>query len=87
VDGLSGARVEDAGGAQAAARRYLVAQFGQDKILDVSFSKVWFSTGTLRDVWEVEGNLVVRKRWIDKDHLHFKFQIDPETGRVIAYEV
>ncbi len=84
---MTGARVEDAGSAQAAARRYLVAQFGQDKVKDVSFTRAWYSTGAQKDVWEVEGDIVVRKGWFGKDNLHFKFQIDPETGRVIAYEV
>ena len=84
---MSGVRVEDAGSAQAAARRYLVAQFGQDKVKDVSFTRAWYTTGAQRDVWEVEGDIVVRKGWFGKDNLHFKFQIDPETGRVIAYEV
>ncbi len=84
---MSGARVEDAGSAQNAARRYLVAQFGQDKVKDVSFTRAWYTTGAQRDVWEVEGDIVVRKGWFGKDNLHFKFQIDPETGRVIAYEV
>lgn len=84
---MSGIRIEDAGSAQASARRYLVAQFGANKIKDVSFTKAWYSTGAQRDIWEVEGDVAVKKGWFGKEYLHFKFQIDPESGRVIAYEI
>jgi len=83
---LSNSRVEDAGSAQAAARRYLAAQFGK-KLQDVVFSRAWYRTGAMRDIWEVEGDITVKKGWFSKDQLHFKFQIDPQTGNVIAYEV
>ena len=83
---MPGARVDDASSAQAAARRYLAAQFGQKKVKEVSFSRAWYSTGAQKDVWEVEGDVVVKKGLFGKENLHFKFQIDPETGRVIAYE-
>jgi hypothetical protein len=84
---MSGARVGDAGQAQAAARRYLTAQFGSKNIKEVSFSKSWYTPGAQKDIWEVEGELIVKKGWFGKEEVHFKFQIDPATGRVIAYEV
>lgn len=84
---LSGVRVEDAVSAQAAARRFLIAQFGSNKVKDVSFSRAWYTPGAQKDVWEVEGDAVVKKGWFGKEHIHFKFQIDPGTGRVIAYEI
>lgn len=84
---MSGARVGDAGQAQAAARRYLTAQFGSKNIKEVSFSKSWYTPGAQKDIWEVEGDLIVKKGWFGKEEVHFKFQIDPVTGRVIAYEV
>jgi hypothetical protein len=87
VDVLSGVRVEDALSAQAAARRYLASQFGQGRVKDVSFSRAWYVAGARRDVWEVEGDVMVKKGWFGKEQVHFKFQIDPETGRVIAYEI
>lgn len=84
---LSEVRVEDAVSAQAAARRFLIAQFGSNKVKDVSFSRAWYTPGAQKDVWEVEGDAVVKKGWFGKEHIHFKFQIDPGTGRVIAYEI
>lgn len=84
---LSGVRVEDAMSAQASAKRYLIAQFGQGKVKDISFTRAWYSTGARRDIWEVEGDVLVKKGWFGKESVHFKFQIDPETARVIAYEI
>ena len=84
---MSGIRVEDAGGAQVSAKRFLAAQFGSNKVKDVSFSKVWYATGAQRDVWEVEGDVVVKTGWFSKETIHFKFQVDPASGRVIAFEI
>lgn len=84
---MSSDRVKDAGSAQAAARRYLAAQFGSNNVKEVSFSKSWYTPGAQKDIWEVEGDVVVKKGWFGKEEVHFKFQIDPITGRVIAYEV
>jgi hypothetical protein len=83
---LSGTRVEDAGGAQVSAKRFLAVQFGANKVKDVSFSKVWYATGAQRDVWEVEGDVVVKTGLFSKETVHFKFQVDPASGKVIAFE-
>jgi hypothetical protein len=80
-------RVRDAGSAQAAARRFLAAHFGADKLKRIVFSKTWYTQGAQKDLWEVEGDVVLKRRWIGKENVHFKFQVDPETGRIIAFEV
>lgn len=84
---MSGIRVEDAGGAQASAKRFLAAQFGAKKVKEVSFSKAWYATGAQRDIWELEGDVVVKTGWFSKETFHFKFQVDPATGNVIAFEI
>jgi hypothetical protein len=53
---MSADRVKDAGSAQAAARRYLAAQFGSNNVKEVSFSKSWYTPGAQKDIWEVEGS-------------------------------
>jgi hypothetical protein len=80
------ARVNDAEMAQAAARRYLAAKFGADKVKTVAFSMAWCTQGSTRDLWEVEGDAVIKKAWFRKDNIHFRVQVDPLTGRVIAFE-
>ncbi len=54
---------------------------------EVSFSKAWYATGAQRDVWEVEGDVVVKTGWFSKETVHFRFQVDPVTGKVIAFEI
>jgi hypothetical protein len=84
---MSGIRVEDAGGAQASAKRFLAAQFGLNKMKDVNFSKAWYATGVQRDIWEVEGDVVVKTGWFSKETVHFKLQVNPASGKVIAFEI
>ena len=84
---MSGGRIEDARSAQAAVRRYLISQYGKGRINNINFSRAWYQTGSKRDVWEVEGDVVLKKRWLRKEEHHFKFQVDPDTGRVIAFEI
>ena len=79
-------RVEDATSAQAAVRRHLEAHYGADKIVEVKFTRTWYATGAKRDLWEVEGDVKIKKGIFGKEIRHFKYQIDPETGRVIAFE-
>ena len=75
-------KIEDATSAQSAARRHLEGQYGTDKIRGLSFSRTWLSVGPTREVWEVEGDVEVKKGMFGKEHRHFKYQIDPDTGRV-----
>jgi len=79
-------RIKDATSAQSAARRHLEAHYGVDKIKDVKFTRTWYATGARMDVWEVEGDVTVKKGLIGKDVRHFKYQIDPATGNVVGFE-
>ena len=83
---MSEQRVEDAISAQSSAKRYLESQFGVDKIKSVIFSRTWYTPGTQRDIWEVEGDVEVKKGMFGKMHRHFKCQIDPQTSRVISFD-
>jgi len=85
-NGMSGTRIDDAVSAQAAVRRHLEAQYGTDKINNISFSRSWFTPGTTMEVWEVDGEVIIKKGLFSKEHRHFKYQIDSSTGRVIGYE-
>ena len=83
---MSEFKVEDATSAQAAARRHLEAYYGADRVRNVRFTRTWYVAGAKRDVWEVEGDVELKKGVFGKEYRHFKCQIDPETGRVIAFE-
>ena len=81
---MSDQQVEDAISAQSAARRYLESQYGLDKIKNILFSRTWYTPGAQRDIWEVEGDIEIKKGMFGKMHRHFKFQIDPTSSRVIS---
>ena len=78
-------RVVDASGAQMAARRHLEGQHG-DKLIELKVRKCWYSTGSSRDVWEIEGMAVIKKGMFGKEQRTFKYQIDPTSGAVIGFE-
>ena len=78
-------RVDDATTAEFAARRYLESLY-PGKSIEVKFSKIWFVGGKLKDVWEVEGVLTMRRAALMKDRKSFRFQIDAETGDIIGFE-
>lgn len=78
--------IQDATGAQNACRRHLDAQYGADKILGVKYSRSWYTAGTKMDIWEVEGDVTVKSGFLSKVQKHFKAQVHPETGRVIAFD-
>lgn len=80
------ARIKDAVSAQSAVRRHLEALYGTDKIVAVKFTKVWYSTGAKMDVWEVEGDVTIKKGLLAKETRHFKYQVDPTTGSVVGFE-
>jgi len=79
-------RIRDATSAQSAARRHLEAQYGADKVVNIKVTRCWYSTGTRMDVWEVEGDVTIKKGLIRKEVRHFKYQIDPVTGSVVGFE-
>ncbi len=54
---------------------------------EVSFSRAWYATGAQRDIWEVEGDVVVKTGWFSKETIHFKFQVDPASGKVISFDI
>jgi hypothetical protein len=78
-------RVEDATTAEFAVRRYLEAQY-PGRTIDVKISKIWYRGGTLKDVWEVEGIVTIKRAAVLRERKSFRFQIDPETGDVIGFE-
>lgn len=83
---MTEATIQDATGAQAATRRHLDAQYGADKIRAVKFSRSWYTAGTKMDLWEVEGDVTIQTGVFSKVQKHFKAQVHPDNGRVIAFD-
>ncbi len=78
-------RITDASGAQMAARRHLEGEHGKN-LTELKVRKCWYTTGTSRDIWEVEGIAVIKKGMFGKEQRSFKYQIDPTSGAVIGFE-
>ena len=86
-------RVSDANSAQLAAEEHLKVQYGADKIQDITYSNVKHFTGAVKDVWEVEGEAIIKTGAFERKTMrfrratiHFKIQIDPFTGALMGFQ-
>lgn len=77
--------ITDATGAETAVRRHLESQHGK-KLADLQLRKCWYSIGAARDVWDVEGIVILKKGMFGKEQRVFKYQIDPASGAIIGFE-
>lgn len=87
-------KVQDSNTAQQTARQHLDAHFVTEKLEDVVYSKVWYITGSDRDVYEVEGEATIKTKDFDRAtarfkrrELRFTLLIDPVTGNLIKLTV
>jgi len=86
--------VSDVNRAQLAAEKHLKVQYGADKIQDIKYSKVEHFIGAVKDVWEVEGEAIIKTGKFERKTMRFqrviirfKLQIDPINGGLIGFEV
>ena len=86
-------RVSDTNSAQLATEEHLKVQYGADKIQDITYSKVKHFIGVVKDVWEVEGEAIIKTGTFERKTMrfkratiHFKLQIDPITGALMGFE-
>lgn len=77
--------IVDASGAQMSARRHVEGQRG-DKLIELKVRKCWYSTGAIRDVWEIVGIGIIKKGMFSKQQRPFKYQIEAVSGAVIGFE-
>ncbi|MCD6096434.1 MAG: hypothetical protein J7J99_07755 [Thermoprotei archaeon] len=73
--------------AQQVSINYLRKLYGRTKISQVRFTRIWFTTYGTRDVWEVEGTVVIKRGVLAKETRSFRLQLDPLTGRIIGFEI
>jgi hypothetical protein len=79
-------KVSDAPAAEAAVRDALQSQFGT-KLKGLTFRKCWYSSAGRQEFWDVEGTFVQSKAFLGREAKNFRYQIDPDSGRVMGYEV
>jgi hypothetical protein len=79
-------KVADAPAAEAAVRDALKIQYGKN-VTEVNFRKCWYSSAGRQEFWDVEGTFIQKRGILGRDTKSFRYQVDPDSGRVIGYEI
>lgn len=79
-------KVADAPAAEAAVRDALKTQYGKN-FTEVNFRKCWYSSAGRQEFWDVEGTFILKRGILGRDTKSFRYQVDPDSGRVIGYEI
>ena len=79
-------KVADAPAAETAVRDALQTQYGNN-IKGLTFRKCWYSSAGRQEFWDVEGTFIRKRGILGRDLKSFRYQVDPESGRVIGYEI
>lgn len=76
----------DASQAQVTVRRCLESTY-MKYLRNVEFTKCGYSHAGGQSFWDVEGFMLTKKKVRGKKELHFRFQVDPESGEIIGYDL
>ena len=79
-------KISDAPAAETAVRDALSSQYGRN-LKGLTFRKCWYSSAGRQEFWDVEGTFVEKKGMLGRDTKSFRYQVDPDSGRIIGYEV
>ena len=78
--------VVDASQAQMAVIKYLESAY-MNYLKEVHFTKCWYSHLGGQSFWDVEGFMLTTKKVGGSNEMHFRFQVDPNSGEVLGYEL
>ena len=76
----------DASKAQMAVIKYLESAY-MNYLKEVHFTKCWYSHVGDQSFWDVEGFMLTTKKVGGSNEMHFRFQVDPNSGEVLGYEL
>ncbi|MFC2050751.1 zinc ribbon domain-containing protein [Chloroflexota bacterium] len=76
----------DASQAQMAVIKYLESAY-MNYLKEVHFTKCWYSHVGGQTFWDVEGFMLTTKKVGGSNEMHFRFQVDPNSGEVLGYEL
>jgi len=79
-------RITDAPAAEASVREVLEGQYGNN-LKSLSFRKCWYSAAGRQEFWDIEGTFVRKTGIFGSETKNFRYQVDPETGRIMGYEL
>jgi hypothetical protein len=78
--------ISDAPAAEGAVRNALQTQYA-NKIQHLSFRKCWYTSAGRQEFWDVEGTFIEKKGIMGRETRSFRYQVDPDSGRIIGYEM
>ena len=79
-------KIGDAPAAEEAVRNALHAQYGK-RLKSLTFRKCWYSSSGRQEYWDIEGSFAESRAFLGRDIKHFHYQVDPDSGRIIGYEL
>jgi hypothetical protein len=79
-------KISDAPAAEAAVREALHSQYNKN-LKALTFRKCWYSSAGRQEFWDVEGTFIEKKGMLGRETKSFRYQVDPDSGRIIGYEV
>lgn len=78
-------KLPDALSVELALKNHFHSKYG-NKFIDVEFRKVWYQGGSERDLWETEGDVILKRFLWLKKRRSIRYQLDPLSGDVIGYQ-
>jgi hypothetical protein len=78
--------ISDAPAAEGAVRNALHSLYGNN-LKHLSFRKCWYSSSGRQEFWDVEGSFIERKGILGRETRSFRYQVDPDSGRIMGYEL
>ena len=91
---LTEIKVHDVESAKLTTRKHLYAHYGSEILEDVAYTRVWYVTGSEKDVYEVEGGVIIKTKDYDRATarfkrrtLKYKLLLDPVSGKLIELQL
>ena len=91
---LTEINVHDVESAKLTARKHLDAHLGSEILEDVAYTRVWYVTSSEKDVYEVEGEVIIKTKDFDRTTatfkrrtLRYKLLLDPVSGKLIELQL
>lgn len=78
-------KLSDASDVEFALKNHIESKYGE-KLIDVKFRSVYYQGGSAKDVWEADGDIILKGFLLRKKRQSFRYQLDPKSGKTIGYQ-
>ena len=76
-------KLSDASDVEFALRNHFESKYGK-KLVNAKFRSVWYRPGSDRDIWEADGDIILKGFLWRKKRQSFRYQVDPKSGKIIG---